>query len=718
MRGRSLVTCSLGVAIFDYPAPSSSTERTPRIAGIFPPYYLVSTAAAYSAGAGAMADDRHCHCVAVIRRKFSDGYEIVSAPGVAAHTVTSGTGTDDNKITHSVFFDTRFTKVGDIVEIYRTRSQEFGTTRVNTGSDYYLAKSLSLSATDISNSFATVVDVTPDSALGDALYTNDGVQGSESAALVPPTCTSMAVFRNHTFYLCITDPPIFSVKNTTFWGPMLSTAGAGLRASGYGDLRVTAGLSVTSGSPVVSGFAAGVTDNVVAGQSITVTPGPSGYVLSKTATTVTVSANSAATNASSQGRILDVFEVDGVSVNADTIASLSAGLGPNYLASCLSRVVSSADPGFTNPSTVPADKCFIAKKTMWGQTLPTMTVRATRGNLLDPPLPRIENSETATTYTTTAKPNAFTWSEENQPENCPATNTAFCGTGTIYAGYATRDALWIFASDGLWRLSGTGGQAGRGYDWRLDPIDSTLILSGPQAGCVLRDKVYAMTSRGFVAIDSSGNVIELSDERIDDQLLAAGWPSSSVSYDTTGNLFLVPDEVNNEVIIKQRDETDTLTLWRYNATTDAFTKDKTPTAPMHGVFFDYYRKPMLLQVGTGRIDFLVQDTTTFNTADLTYQPLFASSPFDMHHWQTVNVAAESNTASLLVYVGTTLIGTRSMVAGDSSIYSRRSFGVPRSAPAVSNNIQLRIVGGSSSQQFKLLGVEVVHQQLTGQRKDR
>jgi len=721
--GHTVVSCALGVVAFDYATPSSNAERAPRMAGMYPMTYMTGSASAATSGSGALAQNTHCHVVAVVRRRFADGYELVSSPTAALHAETSTTGAADNYISLFIGFDNRFVVAGDVIEVYRTRAQQFtgspSYTRVNTGSDYYLSKSYTLTSSDVSSTFVSINDYTPDAALGEALYTNDGVQGAEASALVPPTCSAVAAFRGYTFYFGNVDPPHFSLRNPTCWGLISGTAPQGVRNNAYGQLLVTG--TFTSGSPTITGLPAGVTDNIVTGQAFTSSSLPAGYAtyVSKTATTVTVSANATATGSATLS-VYDVVEIDGTRCPSADVTLLALYAGVNYTVSCLSRIVTSVDTGFGNPLTVPADKVIVTKKSVWGDptSSPTMSVRATRGNILEPPLPRIENAESARVYSCTTHSNGFMWSEENQPENVPATNAAFCGKGTIYGGYSTRDALWIFASDGLWRLSGTGGQAGRGYDWRLDPVDSTLILSGPQAACVLRDKVYAMTSRGFVSIDSDGSVSELSHGLVDDLLLATGWPASTVTYDTTGSVFLVPDETNNEVLIKQRSESDTLKLWRYNASTGAFTKDTTPTSPIHGVFFDYSRTPLLLQVSSGRIDFLTQSTSSFNVADLTYQPIFGSGPFDMHHWQTVNVAAESNTASLSVYAGTTLIGTRSMIAGDSSIYSRRSFGVPRSAPAVSNNLQLRIVGGSSSQQFKLLGVEVVHEQLTGQRKDR
>jgi hypothetical protein len=727
----TIVNAGIGNLVFDKKNPQSTAERTARIAGLRPPQ--VNSASPLGPGAtGALQEPTYCHVTAVLRRKFvGENYELVSAPAPAfvAQTVTGNPADSANyyNITGRIYFDVRFTKAGDILEFYRTRAQawSYTYTATNTGSDYFLSKVITLTATDISNGYAAYTDVTPDSSLGEALYTNDGVQGAASAALRPPSCKCIATFKGYAFYLNIVEPPILKVKNAVLWGQVNSGVPSSIRAASYGS-TYTSGTS-TIGSPTITGLPAGYTDDIVAGMAVS-GPGSAfsvanARVLSKTATTVTVNVNAAASGTATV-QFFDVLEIDGfgyISSSPEVVAqstqsTLSCGL--------LSRVyVALPGLGVAQVNTTPADYAVFYKDDNWGDPLTaskyTIGARSTHGDRLDPALPRTENSETARVYSATFSKNGFRWSEENQPENCPATNAAFCGSGEIYAAASTRDALWIFASDGLWRLSGTGGQSGRGYDWRLDPVDRTLVIAGPQACCVLRDYVYALTSRGFVSIDSAGTVLNLSDGRIGDLLRGSGW--SAGTWASASCVFLVADDLRNEVIVKQaNDSSGSNILWRYNASTDTFTQDFVVASnlPIFGLFNSYYSVPAICASNSNGRIYRV-DSSVYKAMTAAFQPIFADDPFGMHHWQQVDIVTEGAFTSLSVSVNTdaNVIGTRSSTDQGPSVYARSSFGIPRNSPSVSNSLRLRIQAGSASY-FKLQGIQVVYETLSQQRKDR
>lgn len=720
---KTIVSCAIGNVVFDYKSPTSTAERAPRMAGMYPPVSLVVFAAGSytSTGIGALRRNKQCAVITICRRTFSDGREIVSAPSNAIFARSALVDPDDGifeNIRVDCALDTRLHQVGDAVEIYRTRSQD--QPEANFGSDYYLSKTVILSATDISNTYISVYDTTPDESLSVALYTNDGVQGSESAAFVPPTCTCISSFRGHTFYLNTTDAPFFKVRSPVVWGQMFPGSSSGAKASAYGGMSSVLSCSTSSGSPVITGLTSATTDYIAIGQRVFASAGFSQglTIVTFTATTITVDFNAASTVVGTVSlSIVDVLELDGTKYAAANDINLLQNLSRDYQQFNISRQILEVDSSWHDN---PSDFLVITKKNFWGNpatsTNYTLTARATRGHLLEPPLPRIETSETAKTFTAKHSPNGFRWSEENQPENCPATNAAFCGAGEIYAAVATRDALWIFASDGLWRLSGTGGQAGRGYDWRIDPVDSTLIISSPQAICVLRDNVYAMTSRGLVRVDSGGNVVEVSHGKVDDTLSSSTW--REVTWASSTAVFLIPDEKNNEVVIREYNDTSGQ-MWRYNEHTDSFTKDSVGSAPIHGAFSDYADSPIVAgSSSNGRL--YVLNPGTYQQFSASFQPVFASSPFDMHHWQTVNLSFEGAATGVNVYLNesVTPIGTRTVTTAGTSAFSRTSFGVPRAAPAVSNNIQVMVTATSASAALKLQGIELVHEQLSGQRKVR
>ena len=727
----TVLSCLRGTLVFDSLNPSSTAERTPRMAGLYAPIISLAYAGPLNplVQVGAIPQNKYCHVVAIFRRKFSgsDPYEIVSAPSPCEcvyATYDTPPVTQFRDIDYSVLFDTRFARAGDEIQFYRTRAQDFVSaasiiTATNTGADYYLSKTITLTSSQASSGSLSVTDSTPDESLGEALYTNDGVQGAESAALPPPTSKCIARFKGHTFYLNTIEAPFFKIKSPTFWGNRVQTMSADFRARSYGSLQFTG--TTSSGSPTITAITAGVTDDIVVGQAISASS-IGGYVVSKTATTVTVTNNASSSAVGTSLVAYDVFEIDGVKYSANDVPELAyQAMSYVYALSIANVFVHLNSSAFSNVQTSPADFVTVTRKNYWGtsSSVDTMSVRATRGNLLEPPLPQTELGEAAKAFSAKYVTNGIRWSEENQPENCPSTNAAFCGSGVIYAAAATRDAMWIFASDGLWRLSGTGGQAGRGYDWRIDPVDPTLIIAGPQALCVLRDSVYALTSRGLVRVDSDGSVVELSHGKVGDQLRPALW--SDVAYSTTTGAFIIPDDINNEVRIRQASQGSNIT-WVYNASTDAFTQYRPGSDPIHGAWDSRNNVPVTLILASNTFISTASDTSTYANFAIAYQPAIIGDPFSMYHWQTVNVAFETTTAQpIVVSANGTTIGSRVLATTGSSasIYYRTSFGVPRSAPACSNTIQIGVAASSlSTSRLKLQGVEVVYEPLTDQRKER
>jgi hypothetical protein len=194
-----------------------------------------------------------------------------------------------------------------------------------------------------------------------------------------------------------------------------------------------------------------------------------------------------------------------------------------------------------------------------------------------------------------------------------------------------------------------------------------------------------------------------------------------VTWSTATSAFLVADDLNNEIIVKQRSEPDGNSIvWRYNATTDAFTKDSIGTSPIYGLYSRYHASPLIACAeSNGRV--YRNNTTSYANFTAYFQPIFGEDPFAMHHWQMVNVASETAGASVAVSVNGigNVIGSRTLSGSGTSVYSRSSFGVPRSSPAVSNSIQLILATTTvSGSPFKLQGVELVYETLTGQRKAR
>ena len=144
--------------------------------------------------------------------------------------------------------------------------------------------------------------------------------------------------------------------------------------------------------------------------------------------------------------------------------------------------------------------------------------------------------------------NGIQWSKTDQPEHVPEAFHELVGSGKheIVALQATKDALFIFKTDGIWRLSGPGADAG----WRIDPIDTTTVLLGPRCVTSLNGEVFAWTNRGVVRVGQYGVAAEgnISDAAIGKDLEAAENGLAKFSQATPG-AFLTANERENELIL-------------------------------------------------------------------------------------------------------------------------------------------------------------------------
>jgi hypothetical protein len=171
-----------------------------------------------------------------------------------------------------------------------------------------------------------------------------------------------------------------------------------------------------------------------------------------------------------------------------------------------------------------------------------------------------EIGETAAVGTQDIKLNRLRISEEGQPEavTVVAGSELLVGSGEIYHIVSTTDALWCFCSDGLFRVSG------EFPDWRVDPVDPTLIIGSRGGADQLQGVVWAQTSRGIVAIHQSGEIEEISNGVIDDI-------SPGIVFSETWSGNVICDDANNEIHVITIDGSNTATAYIFNTTTRAFT---------------------------------------------------------------------------------------------------------------------------------------------------
>lgn len=94
--------------------------------------------------------------------------------------------------------------------------------------------------------------------------------------------------------------------------------------------------------------------------------------------------------------------------------------------------------------------------------------------------------------------NEVAFSRPDEPNTVPISNTFRVGDGEILGMKALREALLVFCSDGIYRVTGTN------PNYFVEKIDNSAVLLAPKSLAVLDNQVLAYTTQGVVAVDSVG----------------------------------------------------------------------------------------------------------------------------------------------------------------------------------------------------------------------
>ena len=710
-----------------------------------------------------LSPNAHFSATSVLRQIHADGYELMSPPAIPYDYSNLSTTLPQVQSQWQTKADLTSTGPGSAphkhkIDIYRTREQSVGYDSVNnkyhpiaTGSSFYLSMTTDWSANYFSF-YNLTTDTTLPSTLGEALITNTSVGGAAALPLPPPpSCKTSAVFRGYAFYANRWDPAEFTLLNPYYWGFMeIASASTTVLSQGIGT-RFTYGVqSSTNGNPTVTGFPN--TTGIVPGQSFNVYRIDTGVlvtsnnqVLSKTATTVT-----GTTNVTYTGAVRVEFH-DRIEVCGQNNAALNPQhfvsqlfLGVNNLnlkldvASVGLEPIQAESPVGVYPNFVPT-----GGMTFRMRTNEPFTIRATNGQNYSPKLPEI--TDPVMSIPGKQARNSFAWSENNEPENVPPSNYAYVGQGEIYKVIATRDCLWFFCSDGLFRLSGSGGSVGEEYDWVIDPVDPSIVITNPACACVHREYVYAYTSRGVVSINSEGVIRELSDGRINPTgytdfamanktwRLSNGATGTSISWN-----WVIADAANDDIWVRDRPDSDgPETIWVYNTKTDTWTArfpsifpGNTPTC----VTYNQYLESVVGAWANRAVVTMSNGVTgEYEQAQIQFQPIYGGKTgvdnYTQKHWQDISLSFDSpqssTSATVRLQQGSVIAGDRNIPtttnASNTMDKARIGFTVPRQWPALANSIMPDLILFSPSGGFdpiKLEGMAISFVEFTEQRVTR
>lgn len=690
-RERMLVsTARAGVFVGDSMTPSSAALRALRWAGMVQPNVTYSIS---GTNAGTIPANTLVGYCAVLKRVFADGYQIVSVPSPIVSE--PGVAFVSDMSAFVSWANNRGVVEGDIIELYRTDGINGAAFNGDPGETLKLVVSYTIAAADILLQGVTLkIQQVMSSPLyqttGRELYTNPGQETALQANRQPNVAEAMARFKSYVFFGAITERPAW-----TFTVPAgISIIGTTIpnnpfnRANAIGIRLVTG--TITSGSATITGISAADMVGIVVGQIV-----PSGVaqwtagasVTAVGATTITMSVVATANGTSVL--IRDVFVLDGTAryqrADIDIIAQLQ--FSNIYEITVDNRVIDSI-VGYTLGTT------FRVEPTRPTQL--TMSIKATNGQNYQPPVP--EFTATAQVLGTKRTANLVQYSKDSEPEHVPPSNELNVGTATIIAFAETRNALWIFATDGLYRLSGDA------PPWRVDLMDPNIRLVAPQAFTVLRDVVWAYTNYGIVAITDAG--IEEITQTTLDQIF------NGPAYSGDPTIIMERNELADEIIVsintgvwyvfstKQKAWT-TLNKASYTSSCTAIAFQARPASGQARVLtvvsvpaFSTFYAPWLPFDGAA----------SYLTADVRYQPMFGEDPLVMKQYidETLIFSAEVAGRIVAVSDGSLDIATSPLTLHGASSWA--TVGFPRRCAIALQSAPGWQIGGGAVVPVKFRGI--------------
>lgn len=750
-KDRMLLNSNNGILVGDNMQPSNATERALRLAGL-PQLSIIDLTFVTSATSndGAISQDSAVSLVfgwcAIQTRTYADGYFLASVPTpVIKRTLAAGT----LSITYSIkvtWAATDVMAVGDVIELYRTSGLGFPSliqsSRAEPPPEMFLVVSHTITAADIAAGSYTFSDTSKMGATpyfqttGRALYSNPNQGGATTINRQPPVSNCVASFDGRTFYGNTTDRPKMSVKIPAGTGYTTAPECGNpyWRANGIGARNISAGTR-TNGSPTWTGIPTADLLGVVPGQRCY----GGGFLLTAVVQSVNAGAGTVTfttpDNASGSAAGFIFCDVIYIGFNGGTLFPYRfADLGDLYLnlggagvagtPGNLFEITSNQAPYAGNFNNTLLSINYYPNLALtieprnYGTAVTTMQVTATNGANYSPAL--AEFGTTPTSFARTQLKNFLICSKDQQPEHVPpglaTPNSFFIGLREIIAMVSTEAAMWIACLDGIFRLSGFGGQ------YRVDPIDSTKIICGPQCMTSMDEDVYIYTNYGMFEMDSQ-NRNNLTDTIIGDLL-------PGPEYLETATRILVANE--NDLEILYRDTSSANRLWVYMTREGGgwTTLENNGAALSNITALAYQRSPFSgsgdprVLVGVSPLGGSVPSYAGWGfagpwlTMDFQYQPFYAGDPMTLKQFIEASFMwnATNTGKSLRPMWNSTPVGAANIVQYQNAAYARA--GVPR-VHATSQSISVGCDSVTNTGvQPRFLGVSLAYLPLTTQAKQR
>ncbi len=113
--------------------------------------------------------------------------------------------------------------------------------------------------------------------------------------------------------------------------------------------------------------------------------------------------------------------------------------------------------------------------------------------------PELDTTGTDIASNDEAAPSRLFYSKLGQPDAVPLLNYLDVGSKSkkILRALALRDKLFVFKEDGIFTVSGE-------YPFRVDLLDDTALLVGPDTAAKVSNEIYCLTTQGPAAVSDSG----------------------------------------------------------------------------------------------------------------------------------------------------------------------------------------------------------------------
>lgn len=105
------------------------------------------------------------------------------------------------------------------------------------------------------------------------------------------------------------------------------------------------------------------------------------------------------------------------------------------------------------------------------------------------------------------------WSKDGQPEHVPTLHIKQVGSKNypIRRIVALRDSLFILKTDGVFRLTGNGG------NWSISALDTSTRIIAPDSAAVVNNQIFCLADQGIVAISDVG--VQVMSRPIENQII-------------------------------------------------------------------------------------------------------------------------------------------------------------------------------------------------------